>query len=69
MTEISNTIIINDIRPNDALEYKYDLTSSGYVVNKDFSWYWRAPSIHGVGSVEFYFSDPSIATFFRIKWS
>lgn len=69
VSNLSNTVIIKDVKPTDALDYKYELTSNGYELNKDFSWYWRAPSIHGIGSVEFYFSDPKLATFFRIKWS
>lgn len=68
MSESPNTIIIQDINPSTALDYKYELTLAGLVLNKDFSFYWRAPSIYGKGSVEFYFADPVQATFYTLKW-
>ena len=68
MSDISNTVIIRDINPSTALDYKYELTNNGLTLNKDFSFYWRAPSIYGKGSVEFYFADPAQATFYTLKW-
>lgn len=69
MDLLDNTVIVSSITPNTALEYKYDLTNYGLILNKDFSWLWKAPSVFGVGSAEFYFNDPKLATFFRLKWA
>jgi hypothetical protein len=68
LSELSNTVIIQDINPSQALDFKYELIESGLVLDKDFSFYWRAPSIYLKGSVEFYFADPVHATFYTLKW-
>lgn len=64
-----NSIIIKNTNANRALEYKQELLKSGLKQETDFVWIYRAPTTYGNPSVEFIFSEPKVATYYRLKWS
>lgn len=68
MVEV-NTVRVENIKANDALELKYELVNSGLVQDVDFSWMWYAPTILGKSLVEFNFKNPALATFYKLKWT
>lgn len=58
----------------EAIGYKNELLQAGLHLNQDFEWYWH-PSKYDVFSkteinyVGFEFTDPKLASFYRLKWT
>ena len=59
-----------------ALELRDQLQDSGLVMNQDFEWEYRQPEYDNFSHdavvprhVTFRFQDPTLATFWQLKWS
>lgn len=72
-----NTVIVTNLKPNDAIELKYELENAGLIHKQDFSWTyqpvkyddgWSAEPIYG-SQVAFEFTNPTLASYYRIKWA
>lgn len=64
------------MKPDQAIELKNQLVSQGLSLHRDFEWQYRPAqwcehSEQGVDarSVIFVFQDPTLATFYRLRWS
>jgi hypothetical protein len=64
-----NTVRVENIRANDALELEYELVDSGLIQDLNFSWMWYSPTIRGTSAVEFNFKNPALATFYALRWT
>ena len=67
-------VVITDIEPIEALWLKEQLVRDGLVMNRDFEWKYHPPQWDGFTQehpkhVEFSFQDPSLATFYQLKWA
>lgn len=63
-----NSVIIKNTNANKALEYKQELTKFGLNQDIDFIWIYHAPLSISAPYVEFIFNEPSVATYYRLKW-
>ncbi len=68
-------IRIDHISPNDAIELKNQLLTAGLAMNDDFTWKYTQAQYNNDGytavspkQVVFEFRDPSLATFYKLKW-
>lgn len=65
-----------DCSSQQALAYKYQLDQDGLVVNQDYTWRYQKPvydefawTDSEVNHVTFTFANPSLATFYQLKWA
>lgn len=65
-----------DCDAQQALAYKHQLDIDGLIVNQDYEWCYQKPvydnfawSDSDVNHVTFTFTNPALATFYRLKWS
>jgi hypothetical protein len=69
-----HTIRVDNIEVFDAIDLKNQLIQSGLVIDKDFTWTWITADYNDVEGwtrqkhAEFRFTDPSLATFYQLKW-
>jgi hypothetical protein len=71
VSENLNTIRLENVRALAAVELKNELINSGLTQGTDFQWVWhpsQAPT-HAKPAVEFIFKDPTLATFYALKWT
>jgi len=59
-----------------AIDLKDQLLASGLIINRDFTWEYRQATYNNDGytavdpkQVIFSFFEPSLATFYQLKWS
>jgi hypothetical protein len=70
-----HTIRVDNIEVYDAIDLKNQLLLAGLVIERDFEWAWITAEWDGINGwtrqkhVEFRFQDPSLATFFQLKWA
>jgi hypothetical protein len=64
-----------DCGSQQALAYKHQLDLDGLIVNQDYEWRYQKPvydefawSDSEVSHVTFTFQNPSLATFYQLKW-
>jgi hypothetical protein len=67
---------IDHLSPNEAIELKNQLLAAGLIIDKDFVWEYRQATYDNDGftpvgpkQVTFSFFEPSMATFYQLKWS
>jgi len=67
---------IEHIGPMAAIDLKDQLLASGLIINRDFTWEYRQATYNNDGytavdpkQVIFSFFEPSLATFYQLKWS
>lgn len=70
---MAHSITIAKCSPGRAVELKMELALSGLVDNKDFTWRFVPIKYDGFDIVEenhvvFEFADPTLASFYRLKW-
>lgn len=65
---INNRIYIENVRATTAIEYKHELEAAGLILNVDFEWKWHSSASHYTSVVEFTFKNPSLATFYKLRW-
>lgn len=70
-----NSIKIDVLSSPQAFELKYQLDADGLIWNEDYKWRYN-PAIsdwehhnHRSAWVEFTFKEPSLATYYRMKWA
>lgn len=73
--DMQNSIRL-DANAQEAIEYKRQLDQDGLVVNQDYEWRYQKPvydefawTDSEVSNVTFTFKNPSLATFYQLKWS
>jgi hypothetical protein len=70
-----HTIRVDNIEVYDAIDLKNQLIRAGLVLDKDFKWTWVTAAWDSNNGwtrqkhVEFEFTDPTLATFYQLKWS
>jgi hypothetical protein len=71
-----STVIINNVTASDAIGFKYQLETDGLVRDRDFVWHYSPVKYEDwFGSpkqeswVKFDFSNPSLASFYCVKWT
>ena len=67
-------VILRDIALIEIFQLKDQLVRDGLVMNRDFEWKYHPPQWDGFTQehpkhVEFSFQDPSLATFYQLKWA
>jgi hypothetical protein len=68
-------IRIRNVTAFDAVDLKFQLIKAGLVIEDDFTWKYfpsqwnNFTGVVGTRYVEFYFRDPMIATFYKLKWT
>lgn len=69
---INNILRLENISASIAIEHKHELESAGLILNKDFEWKWNSPTTDFARStsswVEFTFTNPAHATFYKLRW-
>lgn len=72
---MDHMVVIKHITPNDAIDRKNQLLKDGLVIDQDFVWEYQQASYDNDGfsavspkQVTFKFIDPSLATFYKLKW-
>jgi hypothetical protein len=74
---MSTKLVLSYITAQQALTYKQQLTEDGLTIGHDYVWRyqpvkynsdWGADPIEE-SQVEFEFQNPSLASFYRIKWA
>lgn len=74
MSELKYQVVLQDVYPHVAIEYKNQLVASGLIQDKDFVWSYYSAEYdnfsHDVRSRQtvFRFSDPALASFYQLKW-
>ena len=65
-----------DCGSQQALAYKYQLDADGLVANQDYEWRYQKPvydefawTNSEISHVTFAFRNPSLATFYKLKWA
>lgn len=75
---MSSKVVLSHITAQQALNYKQQLTEDGLTIGHDYVWRyqpvkytgdWGAADPIEESQVEFEFSNPSLASFYRIKWA
>ena len=70
-----STVTINNISAPEAIGLKYQLETDGLVIFQDFTWHYSPLKYDQFtgdttsSSVRFDFASPSLASFYRVKWS
>ena len=68
------TVRVDNIEVFDALDLKNQLLLAGLVRDRDFEWAWITAEYDQFTGwtrqkhAEFRFTDPSLATFYQLKW-
>lgn len=65
---INNVLRLENIKASKAIEFKQELESAGLILNVDFQWKYYSPANHYVSIVEFTFTNPIYATFYKLRW-
>ena len=73
---MSSIVTINNVTASDAIGFKYQLETDGLVMNRDFVWIYNPVKYDDWFSgnkeescVKFDFSNPTLASFYRVKWT
>jgi hypothetical protein len=71
-----NALTITKLSAAEAISLKKDLDSAGLVVGQDYTWRFQpikytddfSSSVLSESQVTFDFADPTMASFYRLKW-
>jgi len=71
---MSDIIVLSNISAQQAVDYKKQLDIDGLVTDQDYTWSYRPVKYNGwapvdQSEVEFEFTDPALASFYRLKWA
>lgn len=74
---MTNTVIVTDLTPFDAIGLKYELEKAGLLDKRDFTWSYRpikyddgwSSEISYRSQVAFEFVNPALASFYQLKWT
>lgn len=73
---MSDIIVLSNISAQQALDYKKQLDVDGLVTDQDYTWCYRPVKYNDWGMsngehsrVDFEFTDPALASFYRLKWA
>jgi hypothetical protein len=70
---VMNRILLENITPNEAIDFKLQLVRDGLVQDQDFCWAYRQAYNDNFSSeipkhAIFDFADGATATFYQLKW-
>ncbi len=74
MSELKYEVVLLDIYPHEAIALKDQLLAAGLDQGTDFSWAYSSSEYDNFSGdlrnrrTVFKFSDPAVATFYRLKW-
>lgn len=66
--ENTQVLRIENVRATTAIDFKHELENAGLRLNVDFEWKWHNAINQDYCFVEFFFVNPSHATFYKLKW-
>ena len=75
LSELKYQVILQDVYPHEAIEYKNQLMASGLVQEQDFVWSYYSAEYDNFShdavrnrQTVFRFRDAALASFYQLKW-
>ena len=75
MLELKYEVVLLDVYPHQAIEYKNHLIAAGLVNDQDFTWSYYSAEYDNFShdavrnrQTVFKFRDPAMASFYQLKW-